>query len=86
MADYFSRNPINQHENYTHEDIAERYINMISSSCLPKAISRKEMIEATLNDKELINVKKMLNDKIAMVNDTYNRLKRLYHKPSLGYY
>lgn len=50
IADYISRNPISQQSLHDHEDVAERYINMIACNALPKAISRTEMVNETSKD------------------------------------
>ena len=60
IADYLSRNPLKASDLFTQEDIAERYINMISSSCIPRAISKKELIEATNGDDNLMSLKRHL--------------------------
>ena len=49
IADFLSRNPIQGADAGEHEEIAERYTRFISSSQLPKAISREQLIEATSN-------------------------------------
>ncbi len=58
IADFISRNPLSKAELHNHEDIAERYINMISTHAVPKAISRQLLIDATATDPELQIVRK----------------------------
>ena len=60
IADYLSRNPLKVNDLYTQEDIAERYVNMIASSCIPRAINKREMIQATNEDETLKSLRKHL--------------------------
>jgi hypothetical protein len=63
IADYLSRNPIEDLKIPDHEDIAERYVNFIASSKIPRALNKCELIEATQNDEELTQVKNMITNK-----------------------
>ena len=38
IANYLSRNPISKHDVYYHEDMAEKYVSMISQTARPQAI------------------------------------------------
>ena len=62
IADYISRNPMSKIDLHNHEDIAERYVNMISSQAVPKAVAMETIIDATRNDNELQLVARSLLD------------------------
>jgi hypothetical protein len=55
-----SRNPLYQSDLYQHEDIAEKYVHLVSRTCIPKAIPRKELVRETNADSVLVEVKKMI--------------------------
>jgi hypothetical protein len=63
IADYLSRNPINQDDNFNkmiHEEIAERYVRVVSRSCLPPSIRKRDIIRETDADVDLKEVKRMI--------------------------
>jgi hypothetical protein len=60
IADYMSRNPIEPADRKC-EKYTESYINMVSTSALPRAICKSDLIEATKVDKELAEVINMMN-------------------------
>ena len=67
IADYLSRIPIMDKDDlfkhHIHAEIAERYVNSITKYCLPKAISKKELIRETNDDPLLQQVKLMVYGK-----------------------
>jgi hypothetical protein len=76
IADYFSRNPIDLESQPVHEEIAERYVNFVATSKIPRALDKAELIEATQNDSELDQIKNMLRNKpYQIINSNYERLK-----------
>ena len=53
IADYLSRNPINQDDmfnTFIHEEIAERYVRSISRNCLPSALRISDIVRETEED------------------------------------
>ena len=53
IADYLSRNPINQDDmfnKFIHEEIAERYVRSISRNCLPSALRISDIVRETEED------------------------------------
>jgi transposase InsO family protein len=62
IADYMSRNPVEEELGLDdNELIAERYINMISETSRPAAVSRNDIIKATASDATLQRVAAMTN-------------------------
>jgi hypothetical protein len=57
-----SRNPIGPADN-GYERLTESYINLISNLAIPRAISRKELVQATKEDADLVEVSKMIEGK-----------------------
>ncbi|XP_052806647.1 uncharacterized protein K02A2.6-like [Mya arenaria] len=47
IADYCSRHPIN---NYSHENIAEEYVNFIANAAVPKSLNLQDVARATAKD------------------------------------
>ena len=62
IADYLSRNPLASPENQ-HAEMAELYVNQITATALPKAISEQVLIDATSQDVLLQEVKNMIMGK-----------------------
>jgi len=52
IADYLSRNPV-ESNCCEHERIAEEYIFMLTTACIPSAMSREEIITATAADPDI---------------------------------
>jgi hypothetical protein len=78
IADFLSRNPTKT-DNGTddHEEIAEAYINFITNASIPTAISRKQLVEETLNDVEMNDVKRLILNKptIGRLNQNFLQLR-----------
>ena len=74
IADYLSRNPVEQTVTSKHEEMAESYLNLVSTAATPKAISRQELIEATLKDRRLANAKKMLQGKRHLKDKRFSKI------------
>ena len=60
IADYISRDPLSQRDLHNHEDIAERYINMVCQNTIPGAIERDELFRASREDHVLEMVRNWL--------------------------
>jgi hypothetical protein len=61
-ADYISRHPAEQTSRSVHQEIGDRFINLISQEAIPKAISRQQLINATNDDHVLTQVKSMIQE------------------------
>ena len=59
IADYMSRNPTEPADR-TYEKFTESHLNMVSSNALPKAVTKSQLIQATKEDKVLLEVSKMI--------------------------
>ena len=64
IADYLSRNPMSRASLHDHEDIAERYVNLVSNSAIPGALSKFEIAKATAADPVLSQVIKWAQGKV----------------------
>ena len=53
IADYLSRNPISKHDVHDHEDMAEKYVSMISQTARPQAIKMDILANETRCDSQL---------------------------------
>ena len=56
IADYLSRSPLKRADLHDLEDIAERYVNLVTNSAIPNAMSRSEIAQATASDRVLSQV------------------------------
>ena len=56
-----SRNPMNVQELNFHEDIAERYINMVCKAAMPSAIGINQMVYEVNCDETLNQVKNFIS-------------------------
>ena len=74
IADYLSRNPVEQTATSKHEEMAESYLNLVSTAATPKAISRQELIEATLKDRRLVNAKRMIQGKRHLKDKRFSKI------------
>ena len=57
-ADYMSRHPMNESIS-THSKISEEYVNFVSKHAVPRAMTLKEIIEATNADKTLNSLQQL---------------------------
>jgi transposase InsO family protein len=72
IADYISRNPVEEEVTADdHELIAERYVNMISEVCRPRALSRAELIAATSTDAVLQHAIAMIRERSLPASGPY---------------
>ncbi|CAF1038215.1 unnamed protein product, partial [Brachionus calyciflorus] len=74
IADYMSRNPIGPVDR-GYEKFTESYVNLISNTSIPKAINRSELLKATKEDEDLIEVAKMLEGKQYTRKDSFEKVK-----------
>lgn len=74
VADYLSRNPMSRDALHHHEDMAEKYVNMLVKLATPNALTSTQIAEATKSDNLLQEVKNMLNRKPAKL-DAYNSVR-----------
>jgi hypothetical protein len=60
-ADYLSRHPLPLMERVSNEErISEQYINFISAQAIPRAMSRKEILEAMEKDHTMVAVRELI--------------------------
>jgi len=63
IADYQSRNPV-ESSCCEHERLAEEYIYMLTTACIPNALTRSELIAATAKDVTLLEVMSAVESRI----------------------
>lgn len=59
-ADYLSRHP---KESYASVNVADEYINFVASHAVPKAITRQEIVDASIQDPTLTVVKELIRSR-----------------------
>lgn len=74
IADYMSRNPTGP-ANDSCEKFTESYINMVSNLAVPSAIGRADLVQATKDDVQLVEVMKMIQGKPYKKVDSFEKLK-----------
>ena len=70
-SDFLSRHP-SKDSSHQFADIAEAYVNFITAHSLPKAISLKDIQQATANDSTLQKLTKMISNNDWMLKDEDN--------------
>lgn len=75
VADYMSRNPQAETDRSL-ERATECYINMLCDRAIPKAITRAELLNATLDDQKLAEVTKMLRGEKHFKIPEFEKLKQ----------